>query len=376
MFDFTTMPKRPDSRKWKAMIAEDKNSDCCPLTVADMDFLNMPQLGENLREYLKTGSLGYENTRKFYYENIIEWNWKRHGLKLEKDWFLISSGVIPSMLQALYALSEPGDGVIVFTPIYHNFFTIIEASDRKQVRISLHKDGSINYDAFEQAAKNEKNKILIFCNPHNPLGKIWLEEDLKRIAKICEENKLIILSDEIHGDILLFGSSQNSFLKIEQAYNRLIVFTSGSKTFNLGGIKISNLLIPNAELRKIMFHHFQKQGMFGASIMDRLVLEYLYGQGSLWVDELISLLEKNILRTCSQIQKIGWYAKASEATFLLWIDTGFRGKEKEILEKMHKKHIFMTPGSQFGIEGEGFLRMNVALPTKELDYILNRLKEI
>ncbi|ERJ85101.1 aminotransferase, class I/II [Peptostreptococcaceae bacterium oral taxon 113 str. W5053] len=376
MFDFTTMPKRPDSRKWKAMIAEDKNSDCCPLTVADMDFLHMPQLGENLREYLKTGSLGYENTRKFYYENIIEWNWKRHGLKLEKDWFLISSGVIPSMLQALYALSEPGDGVIVFTPIYHNFFTIIEASGRKQVRISLYKDGNINYDAFEQAAKSEKNKILIFCNPHNPLGKVWLEEDLKRIAKICEENELIILSDEIHGDILLFGSIQNSFLKIEQAYNRLIVFTSGSKTFNLGGMKISNLLIPNAELRKIMSHHLQKQGMFGASIMDRLVLEYLYGQGSLWVDELISLLEKNILRTCSQIQKIGWHAKASEATFLLWIDTGFRGREKEILEKMHKKHIFMTPGSQFGVEGEGFLRMNVALPTRELDYILNRLKEI
>ncbi len=381
-FDFDTLVSRhgKGSFKWEELRCEDPNipDDIVPLSVADMEFKTAPAIVEGLKNYLDETTLGYTGPTDAYYDAVIDWMKRRHGAEVKREWFVNFSGIVPALRQILAVLTNPGDGVLIMTPVYHQFRQVAEHNKCEIVESPLLlKNGKyeIDFDDFRSKAAREDVKICILCSPHNPCGRVWTREELVKIADICLENDVYILDDEIHSDLIMPGYHHTSMLTLEEKYlDNCLICTSPGKTFNLAGMQASNILVPNAEKRAIIE---APRGHFSMNALSYKATEFAYRDSEDWVDALIEYVDGN-----RQFAVDFFHARYPqvfvadmEGTYLLWVDLSSFGmtieEQEELLRK--KAYFYADEGYIFGAGGEGFERINLACPRHVLEAALLRL---
>jgi len=384
-YDFETAIDRSGqgSAKWEQMRGwkPDVSKGVVPFSVADMELKNPPEIIEGLKDYLDRTVLGYAQPTEAYLGAVCGWMKRRHGWSIEPEWIVGSEGVVGAFFSAIKALTEPGDGVIIQTPAYYPFYMAIERNGRRLVRNPLVLEGgrySIDFDDLERKASDPRSKILLFCSPHNPTGRVWSPEELARVGEICLRHGLTIISDEIHFDLVMPGHRQTVFATVsEELAERMVVCTAPSKTFNLAGMQTSNIVIKNPELRGKYMKEAEACGFFSLGVLGYKACEIAYTRCGAWLDELIRLVARNhgeLKRYVGEnIPEIGVFDL--EGTYLQWMDFRKFGVEPKALEKyLHEKaELFFDEGYVFGEEGSGFERMNLACPTKVMMAGLERL---
>ncbi len=386
-YDFETVVNRANvgSSKWEQMKKWNPHvsEDIVPFSVADMEFVNAPEIVDGLKKFLDTTVLGYTRPTLSYYKAVCGWMDKRHHWHVEPEWIVESSGVVSAFFAAVRAFSEPGDGVIVMPPVYYPFYGAISTNNRTKVECPLINTGTtyeIDFDALERVARKPQNKILLFCSPHNPVGRVWTEDELAKVGEICLKHDVLILSDEIHFDLIMPGHKHTVFAALsEELANQMIVFTAPSKTFNLAGLQASNIIIPNKELRKTYLTEVQANGFFQLNILAYKACEIAYTQCEEWLEQLLQVIYHNHLTLKQYIEENLPAIKVYdlEGTYLQWMDFNGLGLNKDRLEKiMHQEaQIFFDEGYIFGEAGNGFERMNIACPTSVLERALERLNK-
>ena len=384
-YDFETLLSRKGqgSFKWEAMYREVPNlsDDIVPFSVADMELKIAPEIREGLKKYIDEAILGYTGATDKYYEAVISWMKRRHNFDIQKEWIVTSSGVVSALFDSVKAFTEKEDGVIVFTPVYYPFYSAIKLNGRKIVECPLvENEGkyAIDFESFEKLAKEEKNTLLILCSPHNPVGRVWSKEELKKIGEIALENNLKIVSDEIHFDILMEGEKHTVLQTLSEELSEITVTcTAPTKTFNLAGIGISNIIIKNEKMRKKFIN---EQGRSSAHVFAALGYRaciLAYTQAEEWFEEFLQLINKNQKTVNRFFEEKFTKLKAPliQGTYLQWIDFRALGLRGEELKKFMngKAQLFFSEGYTFGKNGDGFERMNLAVPTHILEKGLERL---
>ncbi len=341
--------------------------DVIPMWVADMDFKTPDFIMSDLRKRLDHEICGYSYRPPEYFTSIINWINLRHNWPIEKDWICFSPGIVPALNLCTLAYTQPGDKIIVQPPVYFPFFSAVEAHGRKLVYNKLKEvDGKWEMD-FESllASIDEKTKMIIISNPHNPVGRVWSPNELLRLADICLANNILVLSDEIHSDLVLPGYKHTPFALLSEKIAAItITFIAPSKTFNLAGLSTSSVIISNPDLRKSFTRLVDNLHIGNGNIFGTIASISAYTHGHQWLDSLLDYIDYNI-------DFVGDYCKKMipeiipvmpEATYMIWLDCrkfGMSGKE---LQSFFVKSagIGMNEGSSFGPGGEGFMRMNVA----------------
>lgn len=387
MYDFDNIINRSNAgaakweqmKKWNPTVSE----GVIPFSVADMEIKNPPEIIEGLKEYLDSAILGYTLPTDNYLNSVCHWMKKRHSWEVKPEWIVGAPGVVHAFYSAIKAFSAPGDGIIVMSPVYYPFYSSIERNNRKLIKTPLVRDGltyNIDFEDFEKKAQDENNKILLFCSPHNPVGRVWTKEELKKLGSICLKNNILIISDEIHFDLIMPNYKHTVFATLsEELANNMIICTAPSKTFNLAGMQISNIIIPNKKIRRTYIKEVQSNGFFTLNALGYKACEIAYTQCEKWLEDLIKLIQHNHLELKKYIEENIPIIKVFDlqGTYLQWLDFTGLGLNKNELEKlMHESELFFDEGYVFGEEGIGFERMNLACPTKILMEALDRLNEV
>ena len=384
-YDFETVISRKNqgSYKWEQMYKEypDLPDDIIPFSVADMELQIAPEIKEGLKKYIDETVLGYTGANDNYLEIVVNWMKKRHNFDVKKEWIVNSSGVVSALYDAIKAYTEENQGVIVFTPVYYPFYSAITSNNRKIIDCPLienNRNYTIDFQKFEEFAKDKNNRLLILCSPHNPVGRVWTKEELEKIVEITLKNDLIIISDEIHFDILMKGQKHTVLQTISDEISEITVTcTAPTKTFNLAGIGISNIIIKNEELRKKFIKEQEKSSSHVFAALGFKACELAYTKAEKWFEQFLELINKNQQIVSEFFENKFTVLKAPliEGTYLQWLDFRELGlKNKELKRFMNEKaRIFFSEGYTFGKNGDGFERMNLAVPTHILEKGLERL---
>ncbi|MFX0014984.1 MAG: MalY/PatB family protein [Promethearchaeota archaeon] len=359
--------------------------DLLPLWVADMDFRAPQPVIDALVERAKHGIFGYTGPDPSrYYKSVINWFKRRHNWFLDKDWFIFSPGIVQACTYLIQRFSQPGDKIIIQNPVYYPFADIIKNNGRRIVSNQLDLiDGhyQMNFEDLEAKAKDPRLKALILCSPHNPVGRVWLKDELNRLGDICLENNILVFSDEIHCDLIFPNNKHTVFASISEEFAQYsITCTAGSKTFNLAGFQHSNVIIPNKNLRKIFKIQMENNALTTPNVFGALALQVAYDEGEEWLESLIQVLKRNldflksfIKENLPQISVI-----EPEGTYLVWLDFRELGLEHKELEKkmLEEAKLALDSGYKFGVGGEGFERINIACPISILRESLERIARV
>jgi cystathionine beta-lyase len=387
-YDFETLVRRKDvgASKWNLMkkINNNISDDIIPFSVADMEFKNPPEIVEGLKKYLDSSILGYTEATDEYYKAVCNWMEKKHAWKIKKEWITEFPGVVPALYTIIRALSKEEDNVLVMTPVYYPFYKAITANNRKVIKteLILHENHyEINFQDFEQKAKLESTKLFILCNPHNPVGRVWTEDELKKIGEICVKNNVLIISDEIHFDLIMPEFKHTVLANVTEGFaEHSVICTAPSKTFNLAGLQASNIIIPNKKIRdKVISERRASIGNSGLNIFGYKACEIAYNECENWLEELIQVINKNkkVVEDFIKINIPEVKVIDLEGTYLQWLDFRALEKDHKALEKFMTTEamLFLDEGYVFGDEGRGFERINLACPTHVLQKALDRLLE-
>ena len=385
-YNFDTVLERPDSLKWKAMkmIKPDVSPNVVPFTVADMEFPLAPEINKGLKEFLDEAVLGYTARGESYYKAVIGWMENRHNWKIEKEWIIGMNSVLDGVAGAVKTFTEPGDGIIVMTPIYNPFYTIIENYGRRIIRSPLiEKEGyyEINFENLKENAKMDKAKMIIFCSPHNPVGRVWMKQELEKVVQIAVDNNLTIVSDEIHQDLIMPGKEHTVLANISaEAAKITITCTSATKSFNLAGVPNANIIISDETLRAKFKEGIEASPYDVVNAISAKACEIAYENGGQWIDSLNKQVYENqkIVKEFFDEKFPIIKTRITEGTYLQWIDfrdTNIAEKDLEDLF-INKAEVFFNNGSMYGEEAEGFFRMNVACPKKVIEDALLRLESV
>ncbi len=384
-YDFTTVINRAKagSFKWDQMKGWNPkvSPEVIPLSVADMELLNPPEIIKGLQDYLDHLVLGYTGPTQAYFDAVAGWMKKRHKWDIKPEWLVQTAGVVSAFFTAVNAFSNPGDGILFFTPAYYPFYGAIDQQARKQVKMPLVLTGDtydIPWELFEKEAAKPENKVLLFCSPHNPVGRIWKKEELRRVADICLKNNVLVVSDEIHFDLIMPGFEHIVYSRVgEDAADACIILTAPSKTFNLAGAQCSNAVIKNDDIREKFTAALKATGFHMLNIFAYKACEIAYTQCEEWLHQLLELILVNHLVVKDYFAKHLPMIKIFdlEGTYLQWMDFRALGLDKDELERiMHfEAEVFMDEGYVFGMEGEGFERMNLAAPTRYIKDACERI---
>ena len=357
-------------------------ADVIPMWVADMDFNTPDFIIDALSKRLEHEILGYSFRPPEYFSSIIDWSEKHHNWKIEKDWICFSPGVVPALNFCTLAYTHPDDNIIVQPPVYFPFFTAVESHGRKLVYNPLKEsDGNWAMD-FENLRNciDEKTKLIFLSNPHNPLGRVWSPDELSELADICLKNNILIVSDEIHCDLVLPGFKHTPLARLsDRAAEITITCLAPSKTFNLAGLSTSSIIISNPALRKSFNSVVEKLHVGNGNIFGSLASIAAYSKGADWLDALLKYLNINIeyvMDFCrNRIPEI--IPLRTEATYMIWLDCrslGMTGKEMQNFF-VSKACVGMNEGSTFGPGGEGYMRMNLACPLKTVIKAMDQIEE-
>lgn len=369
------------SHKWNEMQNNPLvNEKVIPFSVADMELNMAPEIAEGLKKFIDTNILGYAGSNEAYQEAVISWLNKHHNWQIEKSWFIETHSVVNAFFTAVKAFTKKGDGVILFTPVYYPMYKAIQINERKIIEVPLINTGTtydINWQDFEAKAKSSEAKLLILCSPHNPCSRIWTKSELERINRICLENNIFVVSDEIHSDLIMPGFNHISFGIIsEGARQNSMVCMAPSKTFNLAGMQISNIIIPNSKYRKLFQAEQITDADFACPILAYEACRLAYTHGEAWLAEVIALVYKNAQIVIDFMQKYFPQIKITQlqATYLLWMDFRALNLDYKQLEQTNRQKaaLYFDEGYIFGSAGAGFERWNLACPTKYINWALER----
>lgn len=382
MYDFDKIVPREGTANVKYDLRETYfgNADVLPMWVADMDFETPIFIQKAVQERAAHPIYGYTFRTDNYFQSIIKWFERRYNWAIEKDWILYSPGVVPAFNFALQAYTQPGDKIIVQPPVYFPFFSAIKNNNRIQLDNELIiSEGKYRIDFDDLREKAKDAKMIFLCSPHNPTGRCWSHEELTELANICLENDVLILSDEIHSDLILPGFKHLPTASLsEEIAQKTITCVAPSKTFNIAGLATSNVIIKNEELRNRFSEAIEKVHVAGGNLFGTVALEAGYSTGDQWLDELVVYLEQNytLLKNAISSDFPLLDVFPLEATYLAWIDFRKTGlSDDEIKERLiFKAGLGLSHGPIFGKGGEGFQRMNLAAPRKLIEEAISRLK--
>ncbi|MDO5664276.1 MAG: PatB family C-S lyase [Bacteroidia bacterium] len=357
--------------------------DLIPLWVADMDFLSPPAITEALLERTKHGIFGYTIAYDKYYLSIINWLKNRHDYQVLENEITFVPGVVKGFAFAIDTFTEKNDKIIIQPPVYHPFRIVTELLNRQVINNPLVlEDGKykINFEGLKKIIAENDCKMLIFCSPHNPVGRVWNKDELKQLAEICYNNNILVISDEIHSDLILSGSKHLPFATVsEKARENSITLMAPSKTFNIAGIVSSFAIIHNKELRNRYLDYLIPRELDQGTIPALVATEAAYNHGAEWLDEVLAYIQKNIDFVDNYLKKNIPQIKVikSEATFLVWLDCrDLKLTQKELVNLfVNKAKLALNDGEVFGKEGEGFMRLNVGTPRSNIEKALNNLKK-
>ena len=384
-YDFETVIKRYNtgSSKWNEMAAFGLNEtqDIIPFSVADMEFLTAPEIIEAIKHELDTSILGYSKATPEYLNAVCKWFENRHDWKAKSEWIVPSHGVVDAFFTAVRAFTNEGEGVILNTPVYHPMYWAVKNQKRKLMNNKLINNGTrweIDFEDLERKAADHDTKLLILCSPHNPCGRVWTREELKKIGEICLKNDVLVLSDEIHCDLIMPGHKHTVFASINDDFaNNCIVCTAPSKTFNIAGLQTSNIFIPNPKIREKFLNELHSDSP-QCNILGYRAAEAAYKKCGAWLDEVLKIIEtnKNLIEDFMSREFPEIKITPLEGTYLLWLDFRCFGLSCEELEKRNheKAKLFFDEGYIFGKNGEGFERWNIACPTRYIKEALERFK--
>ncbi|OFW77177.1 MAG: cystathionine beta-lyase [Alicyclobacillus sp. RIFOXYA1_FULL_53_8] len=356
------------SVKWDGRQARFGSSDAIPLWVADMDFRSPEPVMAALRSRVEHGIYGYTMATDGYYQAMIDWLSRRQGWQVEREWISHAPGVVPGLGFLLLALTEPGDKVIIQTPVYYPFKRVIEAHGRTVLANPLqYKDGRYEMDLEDLARKVDDAKVLILSNPHNPVGRVWTREELEGLGDVCAEAGVVVISDEVHADLVFKPHRHTPFASIsEKLAQNSVTCIAPSKTFNLAGFHTAAMITPNPELRKRYEDMLNTFSMNWINTTGAVALEAAFNHGDDWLDQVLYYLKENLdfltlffSRRMPEVKVV-----QPEGTYLVWLDFSALNLEPKQLDELMLKQakVALDEGHLFGTDGTGFQRLNLACP--------------
>jgi len=377
-YNFDEVPNRRNtcSEKWDGLRETFGTDDVLPMWVADMDFKSPHEVVEALVERSKHGIFGYPLRSESYYEAIMEWVRDRHGWEIKREWIVDVPSVMPGLAAALLAFTSRGDGVVLQPPVYPPLFEVTESLDRRVIHNFLKFDGSWHMDLEGLKGLLSSAKAFLLCSPHNPVGRVWSEEELLALSSMCSKAGVPVLSDEIHCDFVYRGYKHIPIASINhEAAMNTVTFMSASKTFNIAGFKNAYAIVPNPAMREKLSKVLQGLHFGSGDLFGILGLEIAYRHGRDWLDELLLYLEENRDLAVSALRATGVGVVSPQGTYLLWLDFGKLGMSQEELMKflINRAKLGLNDGLAFGPNGAGFARMNIGCPRRTLEEGLHRL---
>lgn len=378
-FDQVLDRRNTNCEKWDYLEEHFGRADVLPMWVADMDFPSPPEVVQAIQERAKHPSYGYTGTSDSFFDSIVGWMDRRHGWAIEREWISTTPGVVPGLAASVLAFTEPGDNVIVQSPVYPPFFRVVENNGRRLLNNELVRVGDryeMDWDDLE-AKLGEGAKLFLLCSPANPVGRVWSEEELARLSEMCVAHGTVIASDEIHSDIIYSWARHTPFgaLSPEAAENS-VTFVAPSKTFNVPGLSTSVAIIPNSDLREGFNRVLSGLGL-GTNLFGITALEAAYTYGDRWLDDAIAYIEENLRfmveflgRQVPEIRVV-----PPEGTYVIWLDCRGLGLDPDALHRfmVEEARVGLSDGTFFGSGGEGYQRINIACPRPILREGLERI---
>lgn len=384
-YDFNLIVDRKNTNSLKYDFAKErgKAADILPLWVADMDFPTVPEVTEALVKASRYGIFGYTEVKEDYFNVLRNWFYTHYNWNIERKWLVKTPGVVYAIATAVRAFTDKGDAILIQRPVYYPFSESIESNERLLVNNPLiFKDGKyrIDFEDFENKIIKHQVKMFILCNPHNPVGRVWTKDELIRLGDICVKHNVLIVSDEIHADFIYPGHEHLVFANLKPEYfDRTVTCTAPSKTFNLAGLQVSNVLIGNPGLKSAFKTEIERTGYSQLNIMGLIACQAAYEYGGNWLKELKEYLYENLKYAKDFLEKYLPEVKLiePEGTYLIWIDFRNLGFSEEDLEDLiaKKAKLWLDAGTMFGPEGLGFQRINIACPRETLALALTRLRD-
>ena len=382
-FDEIIVRKGTDCLKYDFAVRRGKPEDVLPLWVADMDFRTSSYIEDAVIERTKHGIFGYTEVGERYFKAAACWQKRHHNWDIRPEWLIKTPGVVFALAMAVKAFSEPGDKVLIQQPVYYPFTEVIEDNGRVRVSNDLYLGDDnryhINFEDFEKKIAENDIKLFLLCNPHNPSGRVFTREELERLGDICLKYNVTVVSDEIHNDII-FKGEHTVFASIKKEFEDIsLICTSASKTFNLAGMLISNIFIPNRQLRRRFRQEVNAAGISQLVTLGLTATEAAYDHGDEWYEAMLSYVGKNIefVKKYTKDNLPNVNVIDGEGTYLLWLDFRKTGIDTAELDRrvVYDAKLWLDSGAIFGASGEGFQRINVAAPRAVIKECLDRIKE-
>lgn len=378
-YDFTTLPNRFGHHTYKWKEAE-TDREVLPAWIADMDFEVLPEIRQTVHDYAEQLVYGYTYASDGLIEAVQNWEEKQHGYRFEKDALVFIEGVVPAISTAIQAFTKEGQAVLINTPVYPPFARSIKLNNRRLITNSLvEKDGlfEIDFDQLEKDFVEEDVKLYVLCNPHNPGGRVWEKEALEKIGQLCQKHGVLLVSDEIHQDLALFGNKHQSFNTVNEDFKEFsLILSSATKTFNIAGTKNSYAIIENPKLRLAFQKRQLANNQHEISGLGYLATETAYRYGENWLAELKELIEKHINYVVDLLgKKTKIKVMKPQGTYLIWLDFSAYDISDEELRRLLRDEakVILNRGLDFGEEGALHARLNVAMPTSVLEEVCQRI---
>ena len=380
-FDEVVCRKHTDALKLEALAPRWGRTDLLPMWVADMDFKTPPFIVEVMKKRMECEVFGYTAKPESWYEAIISWQKRSHKWTITKEMISFVPGVVPALAMAVQAFTQRGEKVMIQQPVYNPFAQVIRNNHRELVNCPLElKDGQyhINFKLFEKKIKG--CKLFLFCHPHNPGGRVWTREELKKVATICAQNNVIIVADEIHADLTLLPYEHIPFASVsEEAKQNSVVFASPSKAFNMAGLATSYAVIANPTLRRRFESYVEGNELAAGNVFAFNTVVAAYNKGEEWLQQMLTYVQGNIDEVVSYIKENIPQLKAiiPQASYLVFIDfSALQLNQKDIVALCtNRAHLALNDGSIYGEEGNGYMRINLACPRSVVRQALAQLKD-
>ena len=380
-FDKAVDRRKTSCLKYDFGMERKGRDDLLPLWVADMDFQLPEEILADFRSRIDHGIFGYTDPDREYFDALDHWFFTRHGYHVDRETVTVGCGVVYGLATGVKAFTKEGDAILIQQPVYYPFRNTILANDRECVNSPLVlEDGRyrMNLDDMEQKIREHDVKLFILCSPHNPVGRVWTKDELAAAGRLCEKYDVIVVSDEIHSDFTYGGLTHTVFPSISpQLAERTILCTAPSKTFNLAGLQVSNIFVPDQKLRRAMRRAIDQTGYGNLNMMGLAACQAAYEEGEEWLQDLKRYLTDNLTYLRQRIKEDlpGIRLIEPEGTYLVWLDL----RELDLSEVEQRKlivddaRLWLDTGTMFGAEGAGFERINIACPRSTLKEAMDRL---
>ena len=383
-FDEVINRYNTNSLKYDFALQRKRPQDAIPLWVADMDFKTPDEVQNALVNKSKHGIFGYSEPTKEYFDALNAWFKKHHNWDIDTSKVVLACGVVFAIAATIRALTKENDAVLICQPVYYPFEETIKVNNRKLIvseLVNINGRYEVDYEDFEAKIVNNDVKLFVLCNPHNPVGRVWTKDELEKIGDICLKHNVFVISDEIHSDFTYEGNTHTVFCTIKKEFeDNCIVCTAPTKTFNLAGLHISNIYIPNDSVRRKYKLEMDRIGYSQSNIMGIVACQAAYENGDIWLSELKQYLKDNLEFVRNYINTNFPKLKLiePEGTYLLWIDCkGLELCDYELKELInYKAKVWVDDGYVFGKGGSGYIRINIACPRSILKQALDRIKGV